>query len=83
MRTGLVVLSFLIATQSIVFAQEKLAEESVTESRYDYTADWPSGRGFEVGDTVPDIPLVDMNGDEIRFSNFLGKRYVLYCWASW
>lgn len=83
MRTGLVVLSFLIATQSIVFAQEKLAEESATESGYDYTADWPSGRGFEVGDTVPDIPLVDMNGDEIRFSNFLGKRYVLYCWASW
>lgn len=48
-----------------------------------YNSPWPKGRGFGVGQTVPDIPLVDMNGNEVRFANYLGKRYILYCWASW
>ena len=45
--------------------------------------DWPEGRGFEVGQTLPDIPLINMEGDEVRFDQFLGKRYIVYCWASW
>lgn len=48
-----------------------------------YNADWPAGRGFQPGDTVPDIPLTVIDGREVRFSEFLGKRYILYCWASW
>ena len=48
-----------------------------------YNADWPTGRGFRPGDTVPDIPLTRIDGREVRFSEFLGKRYILYCWASW
>lgn len=41
------------------------------------------GRGFGIGQTVPDIPLTNMEGEEVRLSQFLGKRYILYCWASW
>jgi len=48
-----------------------------------YNADWGPARGFRQGDTVPDLPFVDLDGNEVRFSQFLGKRYVLYCWASW
>ena len=48
-----------------------------------YSSDWGQGRGFQSGDTLPDIPLVDLNGQEVRFSTFLGKRYILYVWASW
>ena len=48
-----------------------------------YNADWGRGRGFRPGDTLPDIPLLNLDGDEVRFSAFLGKRYILYCWASW
>lgn len=48
-----------------------------------YNADWPEGRGFRPGNTVPDIPLTVVDGREVRFSEFLGKRYILYCWASW
>jgi len=48
-----------------------------------YNADWGKGRGFRAGQTVPDIPLYDLNGQETRFSQFLGKQYILYCWASW
>ena len=48
-----------------------------------YNATWGTGRGFGMGDTLPDIPLVDLQGNEVRFSQFLGKRYILYCWASW
>lgn len=48
-----------------------------------YNAEWPRGRGFNVGQTLPDIPLTDMQGHEVRFDSFLGKRYIIYCWASW
>jgi hypothetical protein len=48
-----------------------------------YNAAWGKGRGFGVGDTLPDIPLMDMDGNEVRFSKFLGRKYILYCWASW
>ena len=48
-----------------------------------YNAAWGKGRGFRQGETLPDIPLVNLTGDEVRFSQFLGKRYILYCWASW
>lgn len=40
-------------------------------------------RGFEPGQTLPDIALTDLEGKEVRFSDFLGKQYVLYGWASW
>ena len=40
-------------------------------------------RGFDIGNTLPDIPLVDLDGVEVRFSEFLGQQYVLYGWASW
>ncbi|MCP4787702.1 MAG: hypothetical protein GY903_29965 [Fuerstiella sp.] len=48
-----------------------------------YNADWGPGRGFRQGDAVPDLPFVDLDGNEVRLSQFLGKRYILYCWASW
>ena len=48
-----------------------------------FNSEWGRGRGFGQRDTLPDIPLVDMAGKEVRFSQFLGKRYILYCWASW
>ncbi len=48
-----------------------------------YNAAWGEGRGFRVGQTLPDIPLYDMTGREVRLSRFLGKQYVIYCWASW
>lgn len=44
---------------------------------------WGEGRGFRPGQTLPDIPLMGMDGQEVRFSHFLGKRYIIYCWASW
>ncbi len=48
-----------------------------------YNSAWGEGRGFRVGQTLPDIPLMDMQGSEVRFSRFLGKQYIIYCWASW
>jgi len=64
----------------------KLGNSRQAESEFDvasYNATWPVGRGFRDGETLPNIPLVDLQGDEIRFSQFLGTRYILYCWASW
>ena len=57
--------------------------EQAQEASPAYNAAWGRGRGFRKGETLPDIPLVDLEGNEVRFSHFLGKRYILYCWASW
>jgi hypothetical protein len=63
---------------------EPVASEEVDRDEIPaYNADWGPGRGFRVGQTVPDIPLIDLDGREVRFSEFLGKRYIIYCWASW
>lgn len=48
-----------------------------------YNANWGAGRGLRVGQTLPDIPLYDLEGHEVRFSQFLGKQCLIYCWASW
>ena len=48
-----------------------------------YNAEWGAGRGFRVGQTLPDIPLYDMQGHEVRFSQYLGKQLAIYVWASW
>ncbi len=58
-------------------------EEAQPASPPGITTQWPKGRGFGVGQTVPDIPLYDMKGNEVRFSRYLGKQYILYVWASW
>lgn len=48
-----------------------------------YNAAWGTGRGFAKGETLPDLPFYDLEGNEARFGQFLGKRYVIYVWASW
>ena len=48
-----------------------------------YHEKWGRSRGFRKGNTLPDIPLYDLDGREVRFSSFLGKKYIIYCWASW
>ena len=48
-----------------------------------YHDKWGARRGFRRGQTLPDIPLYDLKGSEVRFSSFLGKKYIIYVWASW
>ena len=79
-------LSCRIIANGDVITVEKLGDLGRGESApqgNSYNTKWPVGRGFGVGETLPDIPLVDLKGEEVRFSQFLGKRYILYCWASW
>lgn len=59
------------------------AEDSDTSDVPTYHDAWGKDRGFRKGQTLPDIPLVDMQGHEVRFGNFLGKQYIIYGWASW
>ena len=61
---------------------QNAASEPVAEMLA-YNAAWGEGRGFRPGSTLPDIPLMDLEGREVRFSQFLGKKYMIYCWASW
>lgn len=77
-------LSFSVQIKKSRVTLVKLAAaKGETESLPAYNAKWGKGRGFRVGQTLPDIPLVDLRGNEVRFSKFLGKQYIVYCWASW
>lgn len=59
------------------------AGETATDEPAAYNAAWGAGRGFAKGETLPDLPFYDLAGNEARFGQFLGKRYVIYVWASW
>ena len=71
------------ADATVTIERQVLSDNSPEQQTPAYNANWDHGRGFGKGDTLPDIPLVDLQGNEVRFSQFLGKRYILYCWASW
>ena len=36
-----------------------------------------------VGDEAPDFTLRSMDGDDVRLSDFRGKKLILFMWASW
>lgn len=38
---------------------------------------------IEVGSTVPDVTLRDMEGNSYRLAGLRGRRVVLFMWASW
>jgi hypothetical protein len=69
--------------KGVVTIRRSTAKRSDEDDIPAFNAAWAEGRGFRAGQTLPDIPLMDMDGQEVRFSQFLGKRYIIYCWASW
>lgn len=42
-----------------------------------------SAQHFQVGDTVPDIIMADLSGQEIKLSSLEGKMVLIDFWASW
>ena len=77
-------LRFEIEDREDVVALRKIRKPAADDDDIPtYNADWGRGRGFRVGQTLPDIPLYDMQGREVRFSSYLGKQLVIYVWASW
>ena len=42
-----------------------------------------TGRAVGVGDRAPDFTLPSLDGVDVRLSDYLGKRVVLFMWASW
>ena len=68
---------------AVTLAPREAQADNEDDGLPDYNAAWGEGRGLRVGQTLPDIPLYDLDGNEVRFSKFLGKQYVIYCWASW
>ncbi|OPX00430.1 MULTISPECIES: peroxiredoxin family protein [Geobacillus] len=39
--------------------------------------------GIEVGNRAPDFALRALNGEEVRLSDFRGKRVIVNMWATW
>ena len=38
---------------------------------------------LEVGMKVPDVVLTDMKGNSVSISQFVGKKLIVFNWASW
>ena len=38
---------------------------------------------IRTGDKAADFMLPSLNGQDIRLSDYLGKKLVLFMWASW
>ena len=36
-----------------------------------------------VGEVAPDVTLPGIDGRTVRFSDFRGKRLLIFMWASW
>lgn len=75
--------SFQLTDNQVNLHPGRAAEPDAAAESSSYHSSWPEGRGFEHGQTLPDIPLIDLEGNEVRFGDFLGKRYLIYGWASW
>lgn len=39
--------------------------------------------GLEVGMKVPDVALTNMKGESVSISQFIGKKLIVFNWASW
>jgi|GEM_PF-3043864 len=77
-------LSFVsVNKEGKLFLRKGRANATQEENLPAYNAKWGKGRGFRRGQTLPDIPLYDLHGKEVRFSKYLGKQCIIYCWASW
>ena len=38
---------------------------------------------LSLGTSVPDFSLPSLEGRQVRISDFLGRRVILFMWASW
>lgn len=38
---------------------------------------------LRVGDKMPELVLENIQGGEVQLSDFAGKKYIVYMWASW
>ena len=43
----------------------------------------PKVQIVKVGDAAPDFALRALDGEEVKLSDYRGKRLVLFMWASW
>jgi hypothetical protein len=43
----------------------------------------PKDGFLTVGDLVPDVSLPTLEGDTVNPRDFVGKRLIVFMWASW
>ncbi len=45
--------------------------------------DTTSGSFLTLGDRIPDLALPALDGGTVHLHDFLGRRCILFMWASW
>lgn len=77
----LLVLGFFIGREFVDLNKEKDVNEEI-QTNTQQLGDLEK-QGLKKGETAPDFTLTSLQGQEMKLSDFRGKKVVLNFWASW
>lgn len=79
---ALVVLALILVAYILVKPADT-EETTNKQSDVQETATTQAKTGLEVGNIPPDIPLIGVNGEQMKLSDLKGKKVFLNFWATW
>ena len=82
---GLLVLAVMIAIVVIGAVKNNMADSEALDgmalgSDVDFL---PTDEGLAKGEKAPDFQLITLDGDEVKLSDYRGKKVLLNFWATW
>ena len=84
-KVGLIIVLALIVLLISNIVIEKIEENKAINSNikgYEVNLSTES-TGLNKGDLAPDITMTNLDGEEVKLSDFRGKKVVLNFWATW
>ncbi|ALA71657.1 cytochrome C biogenesis protein [Geobacillus stearothermophilus 10] len=81
MKKATVVLVLLILTGWAIY--DTLSKNMASSVKDGGKSEGQVAEGIEVGNRAPDFVLRTLNGEEVRLSDFRGKRVIVNIWATW
>jgi peroxiredoxin len=78
-KIGLVIVMALIVILISNIVIEKIEDNKMINSSVKGRED----TGINAGELAPDITMTNLNGEEVKLSDFRGKKVILNFWATW
>ncbi|AMQ20871.1 TlpA disulfide reductase family protein [Geobacillus sp. JS12] len=81
MKKAAVVLVLLVLTGWAIY--DAFLQKNNFEKKIGGMSNSQAVEGLEVGNRAPDFALRTLNGEEVRLSDFRGKKVIVNIWATW